>query len=147
MSNSRRSRIERLVAVRARQLEAAQTALGAALRDARCAEEARDASERAWLDRTLTLERAPAPTMDALVEARAHLDGLRRQADLAGLSLLRARGSLSAARNACLLADRELKKLEIWRDQLAEAERLNEARRERLVTDEVAARAFARECA
>jgi hypothetical protein len=147
MNSSRRSRIDRLVAVRARQLESAQTTLAAAHRAARSAEEARDAAEHAWLDRAVTLERAPAPTMDALVEARAHLDGLRRRADLAGIAALRARGVLASARNACLDADRELKKLQIWRDQLVEVERADEARRERLVTDEVAARVFARECA
>jgi len=147
MNSSRRSRIERLVAVRARQLESARTALGAAHRAALRAEEAREASERTWLDRALALERSPAPTMDALVEARAHLDGLRRQADHAGLVALRARSALSVARNACLDADRQLKKLEIWRDQLVETERVDEARRDRLLTDEVAARTFARECA
>jgi hypothetical protein len=84
------------------------------------------------------------PTADALADARAHLDGLRRRANTAGMAVLDAQRAEQAARVACIMADRELKKVEAWRDRLVEAERAEADRRERILTDEAAARIYMR---
>jgi hypothetical protein len=144
MGSARRARVERLVAVRAQKVDVARTALGGAQRARILATEAQDAAEAAWLDRVRALASARLPTVDALVEGRAHLDGLRRRANAAAVAVLDARRAEQAALVACLMADRELKKVETWRDRLAEAERAEADRRERLLTDEAAARIFVR---
>ncbi|MFO0592851.1 MAG: hypothetical protein U0441_35230 [Polyangiaceae bacterium] len=47
-----------------------------------------------------------------------------------------------AARESLIVAERDLKKIEAWRDGILEAERAAEARVERLANDELAARMF-----
>lgn len=144
MSATRRARIERLLAVRTRELDVARAALGAASRERVRATAAEEQAERAWEDRARSLVAVSSLTMDALVQAHAHLGGLRRRADLEAAALLDARRREAVALQTCVQADRQVKKMEIWSDRLAEIERAEANRRERLVTDEVAARTFAR---
>ena len=48
----------------------------------------------------------------------------------------------TAAREALIAAERDLKKIEAWRDGILEAERAAQARMERIAADELAARMF-----
>ena len=144
MSSTRRARIERLLAVRTRALDVARAALGSACRERVKATVARDLAERAWEERAQLLMTVSSLTMDALALAHAHLGGLRRRADHEAATLLDAQRREGVALQACMEANREVKKMEIWKDRLAELERAEENRRERIITDEVAARTFAR---
>jgi flagellar export protein FliJ len=142
--SSRQQRIGRLVDQRERGVDAARTALGSAVRAVRAAEAVRDDAEAAWCNRANELAREGSPTVGSLVDARAHLETLRRRAEAAAAKLAIARRGADAAREACVRADRELKKMEVWQDHLVEAERVELERKERLRTDEAAARSFVR---
>lgn len=141
---ARRERVERLLALRERAVESARAVLGAALRATAQAAEAQAAAERAWSTRAAAVAVARFPDVDALMEAHAHLAALRLRADLAAREHTAARAKEELARASCMRAERERKKLEIWRDRLLSLEAQAERRSERLATDEVAARTFVR---
>ena len=141
---SRRERVERLLALRERAVESARAVLAAALRATASAAEALSATESAWSTRAASVAAARFPDVDALMQAHAHLDALRRRADLAATELTNARNQEEGARAGCMRAERERKKLELWRDRLLSLEAQAERRSERLATDEVAARTFTR---
>jgi hypothetical protein len=83
-------------------------------------------------------------TMDDLTLGRARLEALRKLADAARARALEAR-KIEELRNGELShAERELKKIEMWRDKTDEVDRAEAARLERLQTDAFAARAFDR---
>jgi flagellar biosynthesis chaperone FliJ len=142
--NSRSQRVDRLLALRERALEATRLALGAATTAAAAAARAQDAAQVAWAQRAEAFAAAAFATVDLLEEAHAHVGSLRRRADLAGEALAAARASEDECRAACARAERERRKLELWRERLAEIDRAAERRLERMTTDEAAARTFAR---
>jgi flagellar biosynthesis chaperone FliJ len=141
---ARRERVERLLTLRERAVESARAVLGAALRVTAQAAEAQAAAENAWSTRAAAAATTRFPDVDALMESHAHLDALRRRADLAATELTAARDKEEVARAGCMRAERERKKLELWRDRLLSLEAQAERRSERLATDEVAARTFVR---
>jgi flagellar export protein FliJ len=145
MDSSRKRRIVRLVTARSRVLDAARGELGRAQRAVSEAAEAERAAEQAWSDRAEAVAAATFASIDAITDSRAHLDGLRRRARAATTATARARIEEQARREACIAAEREVKKVEIWRDKIEQAERAIEARRERVTADEIAARTFAKE--
>lgn len=145
MDSSRKRRIGRLVAARSRVLDAARGELGRAQRATSEAAAAELAAERAWADRAEALATASFPDVDAILDSRAHLDGLRLGAKAATKATERARDEEVLRREACIAAEREVKKVEIWRDRIEEADRARVARQERVTADEIAARTFAKE--
>ena len=145
MDSSRKRRIARLVAARTRVLDAARGELGRAQRATSEAAAAELAAQRAWGDRADALATASFADVDAIMDSRAHLDGLRRGAEAATSVTERAREEERARRDACIGAEREVKKVEIWRDRIEEADRARVARQERITADEIAARTFAKE--
>ena len=145
MDSSRKRRIGRLVAARSRVLDAARGELGRAQRATSEAAAAELAAERAWADRAEALATASFPDVDAILDSRAHLDGLRLGAEAATKTSERARDEEVLRREACIAAEREVKKVEIWRDRIEEADRARVARQERVTADEIAARTFAKE--
>ena len=145
MDSSRKQRIARLLAARSRGLDAARGELGVAQRAAREAAATELAAQRAWSDRAEALATASFPDVDAIVDSRAHLDGLRLRAEAASKATEQARAEELLRRDACIAAEREVKKVEIWRDRIEEADRARVARQERVTADEIAARTFAKE--
>jgi hypothetical protein len=144
VDSSRKRRIVRLVAARARLLDVARGELARALRSTAEAAEASRAAQRAWSDQAEAVAAASFANVDEIADSRAHLDALRRRAELATEAMDRARAHEHARRAACIAAEREVKKVEIWRDKIEEAERAIAARQERVAADEIAARTFAR---
>lgn len=141
---SRRDRVERLLGLRERALETARVALASATRSAREASMAAAEAESAWSALATICAGAPFGTIDALVDAHAHVAALRRRADAARARAVAACAAEDTARAGCVRAERERRKLEIWRDRLDEIARAAESRKERLATDEMAARTFVR---
>ena len=103
--------------------------------------EARASAERAeahWQ----TTARQPLQVARAtdLEEHGAYLRALRTRADAAARGVEQAVTAERAASAEVTQTATERRKLEMWRDRMAEAERAEEARRERLANDELAAR-------
>jgi flagellar biosynthesis chaperone FliJ len=145
MDSSRKRRIVRLVTARSRLLDAARGELGRAQRALSEAADAERAAQRAWTERAEAVAAEAFVSVDAIADSRAHLEGLRRRAEVAAAATERARTEEQTRRDACIAAEREVKKVEIWRDKIQEAERAIAARQERVTADEIAARTFARE--
>jgi flagellar export protein FliJ len=141
---ARRERVERLLGLRERALEAARVELAAAARAASEAAEVAALSERAYGDEAARCAAGAFATVDALIEAHAHVAALRSRADADAARVEKLREAEAEAREACVRAERERRKLEIWREKLVEVERAAENRKERVATDEVAARTFVR---
>lgn len=133
-----------LLGLRERALESARMELAEAARAANRASDAAEEAERAWSSEAASCAGASFATIDALVEAHALVEARRSRADAAASAAKAARAAQEAAREACLRAERERRKLEIWRDKLLDLERAAEGKRERIATDEVAARTFVR---
>lgn len=142
--DTRRRRIERILRVRARQLDVARAALASAARAAAEASAARSAAEGLWSQAAVTITSSPPRSVDALIDARAHLSTLRRRADLAAEALAKAASGERDARAACLRAEREHKKMTRWLEMVAEGEQAQAVRQERRAADEHAARVVMR---
>jgi hypothetical protein len=144
MDRARLKRVEKLVEMRQAAADVARGAFADARRAAERAHEGHEAGRAAWAARAEEIAGARYRDIDELVAARAHLETLR----LREAALARAAAAADAVeatrREECLSAERELSKLERWRASLLDQERAEEARRERLQTDEIAARTFAR---
>ena len=139
MSGDRLERIERLVAVRQRQLDIVRDKLAEAQRElARASQEASDA-EAAWHRRAC--EAAPAAaTISEMMAERAYLETLRNRAEQSRHELKEATSRHCARREAVCTAHRELRRLELWSEQVAETLRQEAGRKERMREDELAAR-------
>lgn len=137
---SRVKRVEQLLALRERALEGARAALATAQRATAAAITAHTAAEQAWSGRSEQIAGARFTSVVELSDAHAHLRTMRMAADEAAGHVQIARAREDDARAECVRAERERRKLEVWRDKLAALERQAEARRERLATDELAAR-------
>lgn len=129
-----------LVAVRARVVDEKRTAFATAARAARSARETAVRAEAAWEQQVAHVGASTHATVSEHAEARAHLESLRRVAMREAQLAAAAERDEHTAREALLVAERELKKIEIWRDGLIEEERAIAERIERLAADELAAR-------
>jgi flagellar export protein FliJ len=144
MDRARTKRVERLVELRTAAADVARAQLAEAKRAADAARAARVEAERAWAARAEAIATERYDAIDELVTARDHLASLRRRAEAIARASDAADAAEAARREECLSAERELSKVERWRESLLAAERAEEARRERRETDEIAARTFAR---
>jgi dTMP kinase len=144
MSTAKRKQIDTLLDVRGRAAEQARAAVAKAKREADLATRTHEEAERTWMSTALKEAEAKHRTMDDLMLGRARLEGLRKLADVARARALEARKIEEMKNGEASHAERELRKIELWRDKADEAIRIEEARLERIQTDAFAARAFDR---
>ncbi len=144
MDRARLKRVERLVEMRRASADSARAAFAEAQRGAERARAALEAALAEWSTRAAEIATTRYHGIDELVVARNHLESVRLGIEVLGRAAAAADAAERARREECLCAERELSKLERWRESLHEQERAEEARRERLQTDEIAARTFAR---
>ncbi len=138
--NERLRRTRPVLNAKTRVLDERRAAFAAAHRTANAARNVQLAAESAWEQRALEIGRARYDTIADHLEARAHLEALKRAAVHAAERTAAASRDEANARAQLLSAERDLKKIEAWRDGIAEAERATAARAERLGADELAAR-------
>ncbi len=79
-----------------------------------------------------------------LQEQAAHLETLRRRADAAARRVERAIADERACATELVRTATERRKLELWRDRIIDANRAEEARLERIASDELASRVVSR---
>ena len=134
----------------ARLVELAETAERSARAQACAAEralvEAREAareSEGTWLAAAAVEGEVVVNAAD-LMDSEAYLRTLRARADAAQQKTEHASSEAGRCASEALRAATERRKLELWRDRIAEGDRVEENRRERIASDELAARSAAR---
>ena len=136
--NKQQKTITRLLEIKRRASEAAETAHALAHNEAAKAEHERVRADTAWLtalDRTETIG-----TVSDLEERDAHVRTLRRKVDAAERLFYLARMKETHARELMTDARVELRRFEMWLER-TQAEQAAEARRvERIAEDEVASR-------
>ncbi len=140
--NDRVRRTKPVLSAKTRVLDEKRAAFAAAQRAANAARSAQLLADVAWEQRAAAVATGAYETVAEHLEARAHVEGLKRAALCAAERSVVAGRAESAARDALLVAERELKKIEAWRDGIIEAERATQARVERIAADELAARMF-----
>jgi flagellar biosynthesis chaperone FliJ len=118
------------------QASAAERALAEAKEEAR-------QSETAWLAAAAVDPDGVVNAAD-LMDSEAYLRTLRARADAALQKSDRASTEAGRCASEIVLAATERRKLELWRDRIAEGDRTEENRRERIASDELAARSAAR---
>lgn len=140
MSRAKLKRISRLVGLRERDRDLAQAKLAEAVRGTASARVALDAAREAW---RVEAEAAAATNTIQVSEfalLRAHLRSLQRAVELATRRLADAEGREREARDATTLAQRELRKMELWHETESARELAEANRRDQATTDEFAAR-------
>ena len=142
MSELRLRRIQRLIDARQKAVDIARAALSDGQRATATARGEREEAYRTWSVGSDAAAKLTHPTVGALSEARSFLETLRRRVDVADKVLAQAEAEEHKRREACIAAEREVKKMELWRERVAEGERLLAARIERTATDELAARTY-----
>jgi len=138
--NARMKRASRLVDVAARALTSARARVADAKRAVIEAEAEAKRNETAWVSSAVGFAKGVADSGELSLQA-AHLRTLRLRADQASKLLEKARSDERASADMLLEAARDCRKLELWRDRLAEAEREQNVRSDQRQTDELAARA------
>ncbi len=138
--NERLLRTRPVLQAKTRVLDERRAAFAAAHRAANQARNVQLQADGAWEQRALEIARTRYETIADHLEARAHLDALKRAAAHAAERTAAASREEANARAALLAAERDLKKVEAWRDGIVEAEKATAARIERLGADELAAR-------
>jgi hypothetical protein len=108
----------------------------AALREAR---DDAQREERAWTDVARDFATG-IKRVTELQEQAAYLETLRRRADAAARRVERAVESERSCAAEVVRAATERRKLELWRDRIVEASRVEETRLERIASDDMAAR-------
>jgi flagellar export protein FliJ len=142
MSELKLRRIQRLIDARSKALDHARAALSDAQRTTASARAQREEAESTWSQQADAVATLTHPTVGALSESRAYLESLRRRLDLAAQALTRAENEERARREACIAAEREVKKMELWKARVIEGDNLLAARSERSANDELAARTY-----
>jgi Flagellar FliJ protein len=140
--SARLRRVERLVVVGQDAVTAARTSAAAAARATAQAREAVAAGERAWSDAALRFGSNVTRAGD-LDEQSAHLRALRMRADESGKLLDQAIADERRRSEAVVQAATDLRKLEMLRDRIMQAQREEDNRAERRSSDELAARGVA----
>lgn len=143
MSADRERRAERVVDLRRRAVEQAQTLAADAARRVAEAEAAAREAEALWARESAAPSHGSLSSAD-LSEASAWIRALRLRADRAATQAGAARAEAQRCHEALVGARGELRRIELWRDGLAAAARAAQERKERTVADEVAARAVRR---
>ncbi len=141
MSNRQKlKRIGRLIELRGRERDRAHGELATAQRATEVATLAVAAADRRWNDEAASDEAAAPNSVHEFGLRRMHLLSLRREVDLAKerreVALNAERLKLEAATHA----QRELRKMEIWRESETERQRVESELADQHVTDEMAAR-------
>jgi hypothetical protein len=137
--SSRLRRVDRLVEIRLDALKAARASTAAAARAVAQAQLDAQRDERAWSDAAQGFGTGVTRVTD-LDQQAAHLRTLRVRADASARALERAVAEERRLAAAVVKAAMEHRKLELWRDRIATAERQEENRLERVSSDELAAR-------
>ena len=138
MSASRATRATRIAELRERAVREAQAALAESARAVAAARAAVAEVERSWSAQADRIGRCTSPT--GLAEASAYLDTLRRRADQAQQNVTACQAVEVRMREKVQRARMEQRKIELWRDGIVESLSEEEARRERVASDELAAR-------
>ncbi len=145
MSGERVRRAERIVDLRKRDVELAQAVCAKATMAAQEAEQAARDAEQAWMSAGETTSDGSCASSTDLAESSAWLRTLKLRADRAAARSREARKEVEQAHASLVAARSELRRIELWRDGLASAERAVTDRKERIASDEVAARTARRE--
>lgn len=130
-----------LLAVRERALDERRGAFAAAVGAAARSRAAAASAHEMWEARAIRVGAMGHATVAEHAEARMHVESLRKGALRAAEIAVEAAKAERVAREAMIAAERELKKIETWRDGMLEDQRVEGARAERRATDELAARA------
>ena len=138
--SARLARVERLIGMAHDALNEARAAAASAARAVTEARHRADGDERTWSDHARTFGQGVDRAHD-LDQQAAHLRTLRVRADATARDLERCVAEERKCAAAVVKAAMEHRKLELWRDRIAEGEREEENRRERKSSDELAARA------
>jgi flagellar export protein FliJ len=133
-------RIGRLVDVRERERDGAQAELAAAKRATESALAAVQRAEESWNGEASKAAGAAPMAVHEFALQRMHLLTLRRAIDLARADHERAQTHEQAMLEAATAAQRELRKMEIWREAETERQRVERERVDQITTDEIAAR-------
>jgi flagellar export protein FliJ len=128
--------------LRAKTRDEARTATALAMRRVEDAKQAQTERELAWTRRADEVVKPVATSAAEFAEARSYLAYMRKAADAAQAALDDALATESSERQELLHAETEVKKIESWIDAALTEERAEETRRERVTTDELAARRF-----
>jgi hypothetical protein len=137
--SSRTRRVEKLVEIAEQAVNAARASAAAAARAVTAAREDADRGERSWAAAAQQFGTGVSRSSD-LDQQAAHVRTLRLRADEAVRRLERAITDESRCTTAVVTAALEHRKMELWRDRIAQEERDEENRLERRGSDELAAR-------
>ena len=146
MTNKQRlSRIQRLVNIRERTRDGAQSALAEAKRKADSDRQAHvDARENWAQECDETNDEGSVASVRDFAERRSHLHTLHRKADRAAIKRERSEIEEADRLEEATKAHKELRKMEVWNDN--ETKRIQEEtnRRDQQLTDEIAAQRTSR---
>lgn len=137
---TRLARAERLIQMAYETLKSARAAAADAARAVAEARARAEGDERTWADHARNFGTGVDNAHD-LDRQAAHLRTLRVRADASMRALERSLAEERRCAAAVVKAAMDHRKLELWRDRIAEGEREEENRRERRSSDELAARA------
>jgi len=144
-NKQRRDRIQRLRNLRERARDEKRGALAKAQQRKEVAQLAHEEAETTWQERAAGIA-APTITNAADFAAnRMHLADLKLQAEHHRLEREAAEQEESERRDETQVAQRELRKMELWGESENEKIRKEQARRDQILTDEMAAQISLRE--
>ncbi|MBM4376310.1 MAG: flagellar FliJ family protein [Deltaproteobacteria bacterium] len=140
MSARRLERIARLIRLRERARDEAQAKLAEARRATEAArDEVRRATQR-WQDEVASADAETAVPMSEFALWRMHLQSLRREVECAATRLDSAERREADELATTTEAQRELRKMELWRESEADRMRTDALRGDQALSDEIAAR-------
>jgi hypothetical protein len=137
--NARMKRASRLMDLAAKALTSARARVAEAQKMVADAQAEAAGHESAWIAEAATFAKGIASSGELVAQA-AHLRTLRLVADQASKRLEKAKSDERASADLLLEAARDCRKLELWRNRLAESEKEQEGRDDRRQTDELATR-------
>lgn len=139
MSQERRRRAQRIVEARQRKVDFAEAELATSSRRTIEAKDVAESATTAWKDRMQACPSSECSSDDLALE-HAYLSTLEKRAERLAQIAREAKAVEEGARLKVCNAKTEHKKVETWRDRWVEASKLEEARIERIQSDEFTAR-------
>ena len=139
-------RAVRVTEARARAVEQAEAAYAEALRNVDLREREAMIAVSAFEHHLGILANSSAPNSVALSDAHMFLRSLALRADRTRDAVTRARAQAEPLLSALVAARTELKKVEMWQQSLKDAAQQVEDQKERIATDDLAARTHRRRC-
>ncbi len=139
MSRARAARAGRIVRHRERAVDRVEAELGERVRRTLEARAAVEAARKVW-DAAMASSEPQAVSSADLAETHAYRLSLARKVEVLLARERELRLEEDAARKTLSAAKTEMRKIEMWRDQLIEAAVMDENAQERRASDEVAAR-------